>query len=205
MPSNLENLSRNIQSLEEVTAEIESQWDIYTARGFHDLLGVPKGALKDKMIRLAEPQPERFRGMFNIPVAVFGNIPISEQCSASGIVLYYDPSLAKDWSDDPLGYKTPKQPYLAWIQPGLRYVGVPIEKVRRSLLRGERFATQHEAIGFAITDRDVFSHKAFIDFPGTTVQGIGVPRLYLDKHRIELFARSIVDTGLHRGSATSGR
>lgn len=67
-------------SLEVLKAEIERQAGKYQELGFpgHKGLRVSEGKFKDSVMKLAVPQPENFKGRFNTPMIVFGQISARE-------------------------------------------------------------------------------------------------------------------------------
>lgn len=175
MPNWFDLSPRNRETLDVVVADLERQAAIYQAHDFHTYLGISKEMLKDVVLRLAQPQSANFRKRFDIPVVVFGNIPVEEQFDRAGIdTSDYRPT-RKSADFDPRKYTTPEIPYLTWMQDGSSKFGIGgqeaknVEQVRKILDRDERGATLYDGVGLVFTYPNIHSVLAdhFIDLPGS--------------------------------------
>jgi len=129
-------------------AEIERQAAEYQRLEFNKPLKISANHLKDEIMKLITPQPEAFRGRFDIPVVVFGQIPPEVQAKLLRID-NREFSRIIDWLKDPMGYKTPNKTYLAWMQDGkpLKYHFKSADDVRAALDTDERGATILDGLG----------------------------------------------------------
>ena len=150
---------------------LERQAGRYTELEFykHPEIEISKGKFKDLIMGLAIPQPENFRGRFNSPVAVFGQIPIKDQCERAGIDYFLGGLNVNDWPDDPQNYQTPNALYLAWTDEGARNMDRKVKDVRRELAPDERGGTQFDGVALYIVKPNVLQTR-FLDLPGTTVE-----------------------------------
>lgn len=175
----------------------------YVELGFHVELGL---SVEDYLASLPrfEPQPESFRGCFDIPVLVEIRIAPSRQAKMAGLLYFLEGITVRDWDNDPKGYKTPDVPYTTWMQDGGKNLGKSMEDVRQELKPDERGATEYDGIALYITNTRVLNEHD-IDLPGTSVGSDGAPYLYqwygifkVDCHLVDR-----ADSGF--GSASCGR
>jgi len=186
-------------------AEVERQAGRYKGLEFHKhkSLRISVGRLKDQIMSLVYEQPEVFRGRFDIPVVVFGQISPKDQARLAGLNYYLDGLGMSDWEHDPQGYKTPETSYMTWIQDGTVNLGKSVEDVRKALAEDERGATIHDGIALYIANPDVLKDH-FIDLPGTRVGSVSAPVLYLWDGGPGLDCR-VGDADSGFGSASCGR
>ena len=159
---------------------LERQAGRYTELEFykHPEIEISKGKFKDLIMGLAIPQPENFRGRFNSPVAVFGQIPIKDQCERAGIDYSLGGLNVCDWPEDPKGYKTPNSLYLSWTDEGARFMNRKVEDVRKELAPDERGGTEFDGIALYIVNPRVLKTRS-LDLPGTAVGAGRAPSLGL--------------------------
>jgi hypothetical protein len=153
-----------------LTQEVERIATKYQEMEFHKhkTLNVSKGRLKDMIMELVSPQPESFKGRFDIPVIVFGQIPVEDQAKLAGVNYYLKGLNVRDWEEDPRGYRTPKGAYMTWIQDGSKNLKRSVEIVRSTLDPDERGATEHDGIGLYIARPNILTDH-YVDLPGTSV------------------------------------
>lgn len=183
----------------------------YIKLGFHKELGLSEQEYLDSLPKFG-PQPENFKGRFDIPIMVETRISVKRQCELAGIEYCLDvvdvgwPSAFPygDWPNDSKGYKTPNVPYITWMQDGASNLGESVDIVREKLAKDERGATIFGGIAFYLAQPKVLEHH-FMDLPGTEVVPYrnpcldswdGQPRL--GWHRIDRFSPD-------DGSASCGR
>lgn len=160
-------------------AEIERQAKRYLELGYHrhKEIRMSNGKFKDWLMKLVAPQPENFQIRLNTPVAVFGQVPIKDQCALAGIKYFLEGYDARDWPEDPQQYETPNSLYLAWTDEGARFMKIGVRDVRRELAVDERGGTKFDGVGLYIVKPQVLQ-KRFLDLPGTAVGSDRAP--YLD-------------------------
>lgn len=185
-------------------AEIERQTRLYIVRDFHKRLRMSESRFKDHLMELAVPQPEAFRGRFNIPVIAFGQIPTKEQARLAGINYYLDGINVSDWEEDPQGYITPKRSYLTWMQDGTANLNRKPTAVRDTLAVDERGATIQDGIGLYVAHPEVLNSH-YLDLPGTSVGSGCIADLVLWDGRPELGSNLADDADPRWGSASCGR
>ena len=156
-------------SISLIEAEVERQAKRYQELGFHKRLRMSAGGFKDSVMSLVVPQPEVFKGRFDISVVAFGQIPTKDQAKLVGIEYYLDGLKVSDWESDPQGYKTPDRTYLTWMQDGRVNLGKSVRDVRAGLASDERGATIQDAVGLYVAHPEVLNDH-HIDLPGTSVE-----------------------------------
>ena len=187
-------------------AEMERQAAMYLEREFHkhEKIKMSKGKFKDSIMGLVVPQPEEFRGKLNSPVAVFGQIPIKDQCERAGIDYFLGGLNVNDWPDDPQNYQTPNALYLAWTDEGARNMDRKVKDVRRELAPDERGGTQFDGVALYIVKPNVLQTR-FLDLPRTTVGPVLAAFLDLWGGRPRLDCSRVGDAGPRFGSLVCGR
>jgi hypothetical protein len=190
-----------------LTQEVERIATKYQEMEFHKhkTLNVSKERLKDMIMELVSPQPESFKGRFDIPVIVFGQIPAEDQAKLGGInyLLKLKGLNVRDWEEDPRGYRTLKGVYMTWMQNGKKNLLRSVEKVRNTLALDERGATVHDGIGLYIAHPNILRDH-YVNLPGTSVRSDGAASLEWWP-RPELSGHFVGEVGPGIGSATCGR
>jgi hypothetical protein len=199
--SSLPDLGKRSDYLNFVSSRLEKQATAYQECDFHGYLQVSKDALKDKIMKLMYLVPDRLSSDFDIPIVVFGTIPIVEQCKRANISLQYDPNHAIN--------KYPSYPlYLTWMYAGSRYINISAHDTEDILRPFERGAMQNEAVGLVLTHSYLPSilDDHFITFPGTVIDQRVVPRLSYSKfastNYFELKDVATSHIHPHQGAAT---
>jgi hypothetical protein len=150
---------------------LEAQWqaqaDRYVKLGFHRELDMSQEDYLASLPRF-EPQPEAYKGRFDIPVLVETRIPAVRQAKLAGLNYYLEGHNPRDWEQDPKGYQTPQNPYTTWMQDGRINLDKSVEVVRTRLAEDERGATEWDGIALYIKSPQILKHHA-IDLPGTSV------------------------------------
>lgn len=195
-----------IASHELLNAEFERLTKRYQELEFHKYLRVSAGVFKDTVMNLVVPQPESFRGRFNIPVVVFGQIPPEKQAELAGLNYFLGGLNVRDWEFDPKGWETPKTPYTTWMQDGKENLNrsVSVRDVRKTLEADERGATVYDGVALLIVNQSVLDDH-YVDLPGTSVGSGYAPSLDRCDGRPEVYYYL---TGYARpgfGSASCGR
>jgi hypothetical protein len=134
----------------------------------HSTLRVSAGRLKDMIMDLVNPQPESFKGRFDMPVIVFGQIPAEDQAKLAGVKYYLKGLNVRDWEEDPRGYRTPKGAYMTWMHDGRKNLLRSVEIVRSTLDTDERGATIYDGIGLYIARPNILTDH-YVVLPGTSV------------------------------------
>lgn len=194
---------RQAANIIELDLECERQAERYLELGFHIKLGLSREDYLASLPRF-KPQPEIFRGRFDVPVLVETRIAPSRQAKLAGLAYYLGGLNVRDWESDPSGYKTPVSPYTTWMQDGNKKFGKSVGNVRQTLEGDERGATVYDGVALWIKDPTVLDNHG-ITLPGTSVESALVP--YLDRWRgkSEVYYGLV---GLARsgfGSASCGR
>ncbi len=187
-------------------SEMERQTAMYLEREFHKhkKIGMSKGNFKDSIMGLVVPQPEEFRGRFNSPVVVFGQIPAEDQCRLAGIDYSLKGLNVCDWPDDPQNYQTPNFLYLTWTDEGERSMNRKVEDVRKELVSDERGGTEFDGIALYVVKPQVLE-KRFLDLPGTALGPGDVPFLNLWNGRPYLVRYFVGNANPEFGSLVCGR
>ncbi len=186
--------------------EVERQVGRYKELEFHKhkSLRISAGKFKDQIMSLVYEQPEVFRGRFDIPVVVFGQISPKDQAKLAGLNYYLGGLDMSDWEYDPQGYKTPKTSYMTWMQDGTVNLKKSVETVRKAFAEDERGATIHDGIALYIANPDILKDH-FIDLPGKKVGADGAPCLVVWDGGPRLDYRWVGGAGPGFGSASCGR
>lgn len=186
---------------------LEAEWSRQTKRfidlGFHKELGLSEQEYLDSLPRFG-PQPENFKGRFDIPVVVETSIPVKRQCELAGIEYFLAGLEVIDWTDDPKGYRTPDRPYITWLQDGEKNLNRAVEAVRKELAKDERGGTVIDGVAVCIAHPQVL-REHFLDLPGTRVGSVFAPYLILCFGGPELHCFWVVDVHPGFGSASCGR
>jgi len=171
--------------------------------GFHRELGLSK---KEYLASLSKfgPQPEAFKGRFDIPILVETRIPIERQCKLTGIKYLLEGVDFQDWPKDLQGYRTPDKPYFAWMQDGSKNLNETVQNVRETFKEDERGATIFDAIGLYLAHPEILKHH-FINLPGTSVGSGYAPCLSLWYGGLWLHDCWVDGAGPSFGSASCGR
>lgn len=200
IPLPKEKLSTSENNLE---AEWLKQAKKYIKLGFHKELDLSKEDYLNSLPKF-EPQPENFKGRFDIPLIVETRIPIKRQCELVGIDYSLGSLPCVDWSGDTKDYKTPKKPYVTWMQDGTKNLDKSVEGVREEFTEDERGATVFDGLALYIARPKILEHH-FIDLPGTKVGPRYAPFLGLWLGRPELDHRSVGSTYSRYFSSSCGR
>ena len=158
---------------------LDAEWQRQAGRrielGFHTEIGLSE---EDYLASLPkfEPQPEAFRGRFDIPVFIETRIAPKRQAELAGLTYYLSDLNVRDWEDDPKGYKTPANPYATWMQDGKKNLNKSVSTVRKNLAPDERGATEIDGISLFIANPEILKDH-YIDFPGTSVGADYAPYL----------------------------
>ena len=149
---------------EELEAEIERQAIVYQERGFHRELRYSSDIFKDIIMRLVAAQEESNRGRFDIPAIVIGGrIPAKDQYELLGVEYSLGEQM-RDW--DTLGYETPTDPRLVWMQDGSINLGKDVKSVRDSLSADERGANIYDGVGLLVARPSVLNDH-IVGLPGS--------------------------------------
>ena len=142
----------------------------YIDFGFHTKLGLTEEEYLDSLPKF-EPQPEAFKGRFDIPVIVETRILPQEQAALAKLNYYLGELKIADWSKDPNKYKTPDKPYTTWMQDGKGNLNKSVENVRKALAKDERGASIFDCIALFIARPEILKDHS-IDLPGTSVGSV---------------------------------
>jgi len=146
-------------------AELSRQAEAYLQLGFHKILRMKE---KDYVASLPhiKAQPKEFAGRFDIPVIVDPRIHFLEQCELAKVFSDTMRNLAtRNWEK----WKTPKVPYITWINNGKKNRNLSVDDVRKTLAPDERGATILDGLDFHIAYPNFLKEDQSIVFPGTSV------------------------------------
>lgn len=175
----------------------------YIKLGFHRILKLGEKEYAGSFPKFS-PQPETYKGRFDTPILV--ETRISPFAQAKSIGLGYPLAIrGVDWEADPKGYRTPKEPYTAWIQDGTKYLGVPVAEVRKNLADDERGATEFDSIPLYIKKGLPLLVHHSVDLPGTDFPPDFAAYLSLDCGTPGICLSSLARPNANWGSATCGR
>lgn len=183
--------------------ERQRQIDRFIELGFHKELGMTERKYKDSFPQIT-PQPERFRGRFDIPILVEPRISPEIQCQKLGIIHFLSDLPIKDWSGDIKGYKTPQIPYVTWMQDGTKNLGLSVAFVRKTLAEDARGATIYDGLALFAAHPNILKSR-YIDLPGTQVGSAYAPFLHSWSGRPELRYGLVGYAHSNYGSASCGR
>lgn len=165
----------SLESLSKSDKEWQRQVGKLVKLGFHKELGMDEKEYIDSLPKFG-PQPENFKGRFDIPVIVDPRIDWKKQSELAGITNIISNSNVRDWPKDSKGYKIPDVPYITWMQDGRKYLGKSVDWVRKNLSEDERGGTIYDGLSLAIFHRNILRHHN-IDLPGTQVGSGSAPDL----------------------------
>lgn len=187
----------------DLNAEWQRQTQGFIELGFHTELGLSEEKYLESLPRF-EPQPEQFKGRFDIPVIVETRIPVKRQSELTRLPYFLEGLEVVDWLGDPKGYKTPKIPYFTWLQDGAKNINRSVRDVRATFAEDERGATEFDGISLYIAHPEILKDH-FIDLPGTTVGSHDAPFLFLWLDRPGLYCLDVGFPGSEFSSASCGR
>jgi len=172
-PSTVEHLR-----IDKIEAEVEKQVLRYQEFGFPKKLKMTNEIFKDRIMKLVVPQPEKYRGKFDIPVIVLGSRIWARQQYKS-IGFNYNVSLIAIENSDPKGYMTPRTPHLVWMQDGTAKCGS--DKISfKSFHNDERGANVLDAVGLLMARPDLLKDHSVV-LPGSTFGAYKTAALWKDK------------------------
>ena len=149
--------------IDAVRTELMSQAAIYQKFDFPRELRMSNTEFERVIATLVTPQPEWYKGRFDIPVVVIGTrVLLGRQYEMLGCNWSIP---GRNWINDE-AYKIPDVPHLVWMQDGTRNIGRSVDNVLSSLAIDERGATLHDGVGLYVARPGILQHH-FIDFPGT--------------------------------------
>lgn len=184
-------------------AEVERQAERYIDFGFAKRLHISKEKFKRQLMDLVAPQPEAFKGRFDIPAIVIGSkLPIEEQYKMAGVDYYLEGLRIEEW--DTQGYRTPSIPHLVWLQDGKINLNESVTAARKRLVDDERGASIYDGLGIYVAKPEILKDH-FIDLPGTQVGSDYAPCLELWDGRPRLSYSLTVNSNPRFGSASCGR
>ncbi len=187
--------------------DLRGEWERQVARyiklGFHEVLGIDEVSYRDSLPKFT-PQPEAFKGRFDIPVLVETRISVSKQTELVGSSYLLGGLKVQDWKGDPKGYKTPKALYTTWMQDGSEYLKLSVVAFRERMNEDERGATEFDGIALIIKNPEILKHH-YINLPGTSVGFDDAPFLRLWFGEPVLDNHWVVGARSNLGSASCGR
>jgi len=159
--------------------DLKTEWSrqakLLITLGFHKQLRLSEKEYLSSL-PLFEPQPESFKGKFDIPVLVEPRIPVAQLCKLATIMYPRSDFSFNDWHQHPDGewcepvggYTTPNNAYVTWMQDGSHR---DVEKltIRRHLAPNEKEATFHEGLALYIAHPEILlrygvvMHGSFVE------------------------------------------
>lgn len=188
----------------EKPGQLQEEWNRQAgklARLFAEELGLNR---KDYLASLPqfEPQPETFKGKFDIPVIVETRVPLSRLLEAAGLKKYFDvDKKVKDWEGS--GFETTKAPYTTWMQDGRKNLKKSIKVVRSGYDPDERGATAYDGVALYLAKPNILSSH-YVDLPGSKVGSDYAPCLGLWDDGPELHCVFVDDASGRFGSVSCG-
>lgn len=180
----------------------------YLKLGFHkELRGLSEQEYLDSLPKFG-PQPENFKGRFDIPVIVETRISVERQCELARIDSRLGALPRVDWTNNSKDYKTLNGPYIIWMQDGAKNLRKKVEIVREELAKDERGATIFDGIALYLAESRTLLRDHFIELPGikigTKVGSISVPCLSLWSCRPTLRYHTVGRAYPNYGAVTCG-
>lgn len=148
------------------------------------------------------PQPEQFKGRFDVPIIVETRVPLKRMLELAGIVTYFDVDSIKDWKEGK--FATPKTPYTVWVNDGTSNRNKSVKTVRESLKADERGANTHEATALYLKDPKILD-KYYLDILGSQVGSGSAPYLARWDGQPELHRHFVAHGDPHYGSVVAGK
>jgi hypothetical protein len=150
--------------MNEIRSEVERQIFRYQEFGFPKKLKMTNEIFKDKMMSLVTPQPEKYRGRFDIPVIVLGSkIWAGQQYRSIGFNYNVPPIGIENY--DPRGYEDQRTPHLVWMQDGTDKSASEIKW--NSFHKDERGADVFDGVGLMVARPDLLEDH-FVVLPGSS-------------------------------------
>lgn len=182
------SVSANDTKIEEI--KLEREWQRQTEKLAY-LFAKELGFTREQYIGSLpkfEPQPENWKGRFDIPVIVETRISLSKMLEKAGINFHFNVNAIKDRAEDE--FKTPNTPYIAWLSLNAERVklGKSAAIVRKGSKSDERGGTVREGILLFLRNPDILE-VTYLYFPGSRVvsgnapclnRWVGLPELHQD-------------------------
>jgi hypothetical protein len=150
--------------MNEIGAEVEKQVLRYKEFGFSKKLKMTNEKFKDQIMGLVTPQPEKYRGRFDIPIIVLGSKIWARQQYES-IGFNYNVNIIAIESYDPRGYEDQRSPHLVWMQDG---TGKSASGIKwNSFHNDERGANVFDGVGLMVARPDLLEDH-FVVLPGSS-------------------------------------
>lgn len=187
-------LKPSTAELDQRSLEIEwrDQAQRFIQLGFHNELGLSEAEYLDSLPKF-EPQPEEYRGRFDVYLLVETRIPWERQAELAGIVVSeYLRSRIKEireWEGN--NSKTPNVPYTGWFNNwGQRFASQirPFD-ARDQLAQDECGGGLFEGVAQQVHHPKVTLSGKYFDLIGYSVESDDVPALHRWHGRPEFLAR----------------
>lgn len=158
-----QNAAENLVAIRE--AQVQRLVDLE----FHTLLGVSEGEYRASIPAIL-PQPEAYRGRFDVPVVVDPRIDLKAQLAAVGVREYVNTFNVVNTVDAPVS------PYIMWTHDGQNYRGQLVHRVLNQLALDEVPATLQEVTALYLQDPKLFEDYGIIA-AGSRYEDVSVPFL----------------------------
>lgn len=201
LPEKIDSVSKDL----DLQAEWQRQANRYVEFKYHTELGMTPEEYLETLPKFAV-QPEAFKGRFDTPLLVETRIGIYRQYELAGFrdMLKGFVLDVQNWPNDPKNYKTPENPYTAWVNDPAINRNRKVTDVRETLAEDERGGTRFDGIALYIANPKKLE-EIFIDLPGDLVGSDGAPGLSISQGKPILYCYwlGIAESGW--GSLTCGR
>jgi len=201
-PSN-EIASRQAEALRmnEIKAEVEKQVLRYQEFGFPKKLKMTNEKFKDQIMGLVAPQPEKYKGRFDIPVIVLGSkIWAGQQYKSIGFNYNVLPIGIENY--DPRGYQDSRSPHFVWMQDGTDKSASGIKW--NSFHNDERGANVFDGVGLMIARPDLLEDH-FVVLPGSSFGAYKRAALWKEIDNMQHLTMFNVDVAESYSYASCGR
>lgn len=177
--------------------ERDLQIDTYIHLGFHTVLGLSEEEYRASFPNLF-PQPQEYKGFFDIPIWVDPRIPLETIYNRVGIQdwINYDPQMYVENPEPGNQFMTPNRPikiinttdvpdtpYAAWSSDGRRFESQSVPSARRQFRNDEVGSPLVEVVALYLQYSGGFLQRG-IDAPGSQTSMGQTPGLHTLHHGI---------------------
>lgn len=197
-----ESFSENGKRAEELDLEVEWQ---NQATNLASLFAGELGLTQEEYITSLpkfEPQPDNWKGRFDIPVIVETRVPLKRMVKLAGIFADFGVASIQDWQEGKS--KTPKAPYATWLNDGISNLNKSVDTVRKSLKSDERGATVYDGVALYLKNPEILGNH-YLDLPGSRVGSGRAPFLLRWGGQPRLRRSLVGDANPRYGSLVAGK
>ena len=178
--------------------DLKAEWERQVKRllglGFHEELGMTEAAYRNSIPEFL-PQPEEYKGRFDIPLIVETRIPLKRQHQLAGIPEYIDTDNIENLTP------VPDKPYTIWTHDANRYRRLSVERATVQFSEDEVGSPQFEVTA-------LYLHKPFnnrgVDAAGSRFESGDAPYLNVFRGEPGVYSDWIDDPGGDWGALSRG-